>query len=125
MKKSELSFTDGFISDRAKNNNPQKAFDWDKAAAIIKDKFVSHPDLVAEAGLQGDWKYTGGTIFEDGKPVSDSYTYLCSNWAMPTLILSWDGEEQEEINCFSLESESRFTTDSKWDEQSLKILSGE
>ena len=35
------------------------AFDWDKAAKVIKEKFETNKDLVAEAGLEGDWKYTG------------------------------------------------------------------
>jgi hypothetical protein len=122
MKISELTFADGFTSGRGLNNNPHKTFDWDKAAQIIKDRFLQHKDLKAEAGLQKDWGCTGGEIFEDGKPTNGSYTYLCSNWAIPTLILSWDGIEQEELECYSLQSESRFNEHSKWDETSLKIL---
>lgn len=102
------------------NSNPQKAFDWDKAAEIIKDRLKTHPDLIAEAGLRGDWKYTGGEIFRDGKPTNEDYTYLSSNWAIPTLILSWDGYEQEEIDCSIIDS--RFGSGSKWDNKSLKIL---
>lgn len=120
MKRSELSFAEGFTSTRSRNDNPQKAFDWDKAAQIIKEKFKEHPDLVAEAGLQGDWEYTGGIIFKTGKPTNDSYTYLSSNWAIPTLILSYDGDEQNEIECYSINN--RFNADSKWDKDSLNIL---
>lgn len=123
MKKSELSFADGFLgveaNKAAKQGKPHMAFDWSKAAQIIKDAFSKHPDLTAEAGLQGDWDYTGGIIFEDGKPTNEHYTYLKSNWATPTLLLSWDGEEQEEIECFSTE---KYTADSKWDIESLSIL---
>lgn len=120
MKRSELGFIEGFFSQRSKNENPQKAFDWDKAANIIKDCFKKHPDLIAEAGLQGDWNYTGGEIFRDGKPTNEDYTFLSSNWAVPTLILNWDGCEQEEIECYK--EDSKFRSDSKWDDKSLKIL---
>lgn len=125
LKQSELSFADGFSGIQAaaasEKGNKMQAFDWDKAAQIIKEKLILHPDLVAEAGLQGDWEYTGGIIFETGKPVKEDYTYLASNWATPTLILSWDKEEQEEIPCF-IEQNDRFKNDSKWDVESLSIL---
>ncbi len=125
MKESNFTFSDGFLGVNAKKaaeeNKPVLTFDWDKAAKIIKTHFKEHKDLIAEAGLQEDWEYTGGIIFEDGKPTNDSYTYLSSNWAIPTLILSWDGLEQEEIECFTKLSK-RFNKDSKWDDESLKIL---
>ena len=126
MKRSDFTFLDGFSGIQAKiareNGDPQMKFDWDKAAEIIKERFSNHPDLIAEAGLQRDWNYTGSTIFKDGKPTNDEYTYLSSNWAKPTLILSYDGKEQEEIECFTTDEKSRFNEDSKWDEYSLKIL---
>jgi hypothetical protein len=112
----------GILAKLAKEKgNTQMAFDWDKAAEIIKEKLKLHPDLKAEAGLQGDWAYTGGTIFENGKPTNDEYTFLSSNWAKPTLILEWDGEEQEEIECLTDDNE-RFNSDTKWDDKSLAIL---
>lgn len=124
MKKSNLTFLDGFMGKEAKEAKEKGAkmmvFDWDKAAAIIKT-FAAHKDLICEAGLQGDWGYTGGIIFENGKPTNDSYTYLNSNWAKPTLILEWDGEEKEALDCFTIKK-TRFTSSSKWDEKSLKIL---
>lgn len=124
MKKSELSFAAGFlgITPSGVKRGKMMAFDWDKAAAIIKEAFAEHGDLVAEAGLQGDWEYTGGVIFDGGKPVTDSYTYLASDWAKPTLILSWGGEEQKEIVCSVSVEKSRFDSGSKWDKQSLAIL---
>ena len=126
MKKSKLTFAEGFLGEEASigrlMGNQQLVFDWDKAGLIINERFKQHKDLLAEAGLQEDWEYTGGEIFEDGKPVFDSYTYLSSNWAKPTLILSWDGEEREEMECFSQEDDVRFDKDSKWDAESLKIL---
>lgn len=124
MKQSNFSFADGFLGKEAikAKDNPQMAFDWDKAAKIIKDKLKFHPDLKAEAGLQGDWNYTGGVIFEDGKPTNEDYTYLSSNWAKPTLILEWDGSEQEEIECWIEQENGRFGSTSKWDEKSIEIL---
>ena len=125
MKTSNLTFAEGFLGIQAQEAKRQgksmMTFDWDKAAEIIKNRFKEHKDLVAEAGLEGDWDYTGGEIFNDGKPTNENYTFLSSNWATPTLILSWDGIEQEEIQCFTNESE-RFQSNSKWDNEALKIL---
>ena len=42
MKKSELTFMEGFTCNRA-TNDPHKVFDWDKAARIIKDFLVKFP----------------------------------------------------------------------------------
>ena len=125
MKESTLSFAEGFTAPNAilakERGEEQKAFDWDKAAEIIKKEYESHKDLVAEAGLEGDWEFTGGCIFKNGKPTNDDYTYLSSIWAIPTLILSWNGTEQKEISCYTNESE-RFNSCSKWDKKSLSIL---
>lgn len=121
MKKTEFSFADGFTSGMGLNDNPFKTFDWNKAAEIIKEKHKIHPDLIAEAGLQRDWDNTGGIIFENGKPTNENYTYLSSNWAIPTLILSSNGEEFEEIECY-VEGETKYHSGSEWDEESLAIL---
>lgn len=125
MKTSNLTFAEGFLGQEAKIGralgNSMMAFDWDKAAKIIKNNLKNHKDLIAEAGLQKDWEHTGGEIFNNGKPTTQDYTYLSSNWATPTLILSWDGIEQDELECFTDETE-RFNSGSKWDNQSLQIL---
>lgn len=125
MKRSELAFMDATTGMRAemasRNGAKIKALDWDSAAKFIKTAFKAHPDLRVEAGLQNDWEYTGGVIFEDGKPTNESYTYLASNWAIPTLILEWDGVEQEEIECY-IEENDRFSSGSEWDDISLNIL---
>ena len=125
MKKSNLTFAEGLLGTQAEDARKQGKrmmyFDWDKSAEIIKTRFKEHKDLLAEAGLQGDWDCTGGSIFSNGKPTNEPYTWLSSNWATPTLILSWDGLEQEEIECFVIENE-RFTSKSKWDNESLIIL---
>lgn len=125
MKESNLSFAEGFlgIQSKAAAGRPQKKFDWDKAALIIKEKFSVNPDLVAEAGLQGDWDYTGGEIFRRGKPTNEDYTYLSSNWATPTLVLHYTSDwDDDEIECYTEDTESRFDAESKWDEISLDIL---
>ena len=124
MKESNLSFADGFlgVQSKAAAGSPQKKFDWDKAALIIKEKLIQNPDLVAEAGLPGDWKYTGGVIFEEGKPTNDSYTYLSSNRATPILTIQDDKGNDDEIECYTDDVNSRFNEKSKWDEVSLGIL---
>ena len=125
MKQSNYTFAEGFLGEPAKKAKAQgaihKAFNWNQAAEIIKNEFKNHPDLKAEAGLQGDWNYTGGIIFKDGKPTNEEYTYLASNWAMPTLILSWDDHEQKELDCW-IEENDKFSSDTKWDDESLAIL---
>lgn len=124
MKESSLTFIDGFLGlnavAAAAQGKKGKAFDWNKAAKIIIENLSEHPDLKAEAGLQGDWDYTGGTIFENGNPTNTEHTYLMSNWAVPTLILSWEGNEQETIDCY--EEQGKFNEYSKWDKDSCKIL---
>lgn len=122
MKQSNLSFVEGFLGLQAKaaKNKPMMTFDWDKAAEKIKELLLKYPNLVAEAGLQGDWQYTGGIIFENGAPTNEYYTFLSSNWATPTLIITCDDFEKE-IDCF-IENSDRFSSSSKWDNQSLSIL---
>lgn len=125
MKTQEIAFWDSTTGLKAEQNRikgiSQKALDWDTVAKIIKEKYKEHPDLVVEAGLQTDWAYTGGVIFENGKPTNDNYTYLSSNWATPSIVLNYDGEDQEDIPCV-IEANERFDSDSKWDEISLGIL---
>lgn len=122
MKLTEMTFAEGFLGLYSNNDNPHRAFDWDKAAEIIKEQYKLYPDLIAEAGLQRDWRYTAGVIFENGKPTNESYTYLASNWATPTLILTVDGDEILEIECSIIQDGSRFNSKSSWDEQSLRVL---
>jgi hypothetical protein len=122
MKESKLTFVEGFLGkeakDARKNGNKMKTFDWDKAAQIIKEKLKIDNNLIAEAGLEGDWNYTGGVIFEKGQPNIDDYTFLSSNWAIPTLIIN----NEEEIPCYTEDENSRFNSRSKWDDISLNIL---
>ena len=125
MKKSNFTFEEGFDSSRVDkarlNGDKIMVFDWDKASEIIKKHYKDHKDLLVEAGLQTDWEYTGGVIFKSGEAITDSYTYLASLWATPTMILSWGGKYQKEIECYT-QKESRFDSGSTWDNESLAIL---
>jgi hypothetical protein len=97
---------------------PIRVFDWNQAAKLILEK----KPRIAEAGLSGDWEYTGGTIYEHGEIQKESYTYLASTWATPTLVLTWD-DETEEIPCWTHNDEWDHKT--KWPESALLILRGE
>ena len=93
----------------------------DKWLRLVKAINKDIPNLIAEAGLEGDWDYTGGIIYSNKKSTTDDYTYLASNWAIPTLILN----EEEEIPCFIIKENTRFNAHSKWDRISLNILNTE
>ena len=88
--------------------NKMKFFDWDKAAKLLAER----GDADAEAGLAGDWEYTGGPILTDGKPTpeDETYVYLCSNWATPMLRFS----NGEEVECYVMETEE---IADNWDER--------
>lgn len=89
-------------------------FDWDKAAQLIRDSKCSH----ASAGLRSDWEWTGGTIFEDGKPVKSDYTYLSSTWAVPEIEING-----EVMPCYRMKSEvPRWDANTKWPKSALDIL---
>jgi hypothetical protein len=92
---------------------PQMVFDWVKAAKLIKEK---NPQEV-EAGLKGDWEYTGGTIYENKRIVKDSYTYLSSNWAVPEIKI--DGVY---MDCFVMEDKTEWSSETKWPKEPLEIL---
>lgn len=103
-----------FIQGEANRGREQKVFDWDKAAELIRARKPNK----AGAGLSGDWEWTGGTIYLDGSPVKNSYTYLASTWATPELSL--DGEI---VPCFKMQSEvPEWNCDTKWPESAERIL---
>lgn len=104
-----------FARGEANRGQEMKVFDWDKAARLIKEANPTE----AGAGLSGDWEYTGGSIFEDGKPTEDGYTYLASTWATPELDM--DGEI---VDCYVMESETEWGCDTRWPESARKILEG-
>ena len=88
-------------------------FDWDKAARLIAER----KPQIAMAGLRGDWKNTGGMIYEDGKLITDKYTYLASPWAIPELDM--DGET---VACFRFASQTpRWHAHTKWPKSAVEI----
>lgn len=89
-------------------------FDWNKAARLIKER----KPFKASAGLRDDWEWTGGIIFENGKPVKDKSTYLSSTWAVPELCL--DGDV---IDCYKMAHEvPSWGADTRWPKSALDIL---
>lgn len=105
-----------FMMGEMNRGKEMMVFDWDKAARIIAERKPKQ----AEAWLRGDWEWTGGTIYEDGKPVFDDYTYLASTWATPELDI--DGEI---IDCYVMQSETEWDSGTKWPESALNILNDE
>lgn len=104
-----------FMMGEMNRGKEMMVFDWDKAARIIAER---KPKQVA-AGLCNDWEWTGGTIYEDGKPVFDDYTFLASTWATPALEIDY-----EIIDCYVMQSETEWDSSTKWPESALAILSG-
>jgi hypothetical protein len=105
-----------FARGQANKGKEPMVFDWAKAARLIKER---QPKL-AGAGLSGDWEWTGGPIYADGKPVpkTETYTYLASTWATPELEL--DGES---VDCFVMQSERPdWNSGTYWPEEALAIL---
>lgn len=98
------------------NNETFKVFDWHKAARLIREQ----SPIVAEAGLAEDWRWTGGTIWEAGKPVeiTTTYVYLASTWATPVLYL--DGVE---IPCWKRQCDTPdWHAKTFWPDSALQIL---
>ena len=108
----EMAFALGMLN----RGNEPRVFDWDKAARLIAERKPKY----ADAFLRSDREWTGGTIYEDGEPVFDSYTYLASTWAIP--VLEMDGEE---IPCWVMAHETDWDEVTKWPESALRILRGE
>lgn len=88
-------------------------FDWDKAARLIAQR----KPRIAMAGLRGDFCSTGGMIYEDGKLITDEYTYLASTWAVPELDM--DGET---VECYKMEAETpKWDAYTKWPKSAVEI----
>lgn len=103
-----------FIRGEANRGNRMRVFDWNKAAERISEV---RPGC-ASAGLQDDWEWTGGDIYTaDGIP-DNSYTYLCSTWAIPELDMDGDIEE-----CWVWKDESPgWDADSFWPGNTRSLL---
>lgn len=107
---------EAFARGLASRGNESMVFDWCKAARIIKER---KPELV-EAGLAGDWEWTGGRIYKDGAPVpgDQTYTFLASTWAEP--MLEVDGEF---MDCYLMKSQSPgWDSSTYWPQEALDIL---
>lgn len=107
-----------FALGQANRGKSSMVFDWDKAARIIRDRKPAE----ARAGLSGDWEYTGGDIYRDGKPVphEDTYVYLASTWATPQLEIDGDVE-----SCYKMEEDTPgWDSHTYWPESALAILGG-
>lgn len=103
-----------FALGEANRHKPLMIFDWIKAAKLIKE----NKPIKVEAGLSGDWEWTGGIIYEDGKIVKNSYTYLASTWATP--LIEIDGDT---IPCYVMETKDvKWNSDTKWPKEALDIL---
>ena len=108
-----------FAMGQANRGKESKVFDWDRAAEILRSKGVMN----AEAGLEGDMEYTGGSILREGKPTpaDDTYVFLSSTWATPILVF-----DRTELECWRMESETPgWNADTYWPESARKILSGD
>jgi hypothetical protein len=92
-----------------------KVFDWDKAAKIIKER----KPVIAEAGLESDYEWTLGPIYENGKRTPErGCTYLISTWATPMLIV--DGDE---MSCYKMQSEHpEWNDETWWPKSAVEIL---
>ena len=97
--------------------NKLKVFDWARAAEILRERGL--PD--AEAGLQNDMEWTGGSIMRDHKPVprEETYTFLASIWATPILVIN-----DEEISCWKYDDNSHNTAaaETYWPDYAVQAL---
>ena len=117
----ELGFAEGMMIGIAKRatgrvGNGVMVFDWDRAAQIIRDQKPSH----VEAGLSGDWDYTGGPIYANGAivPKNSTYTFLSSFWATPQIEI--DGNR---IDCFVMQGDDcQWGSYTYWPESARSIL---
>lgn len=103
-----------FANGRASRDRELMVFDWRKAAEIIRDRQPAY----AAAGLESDWEWTGGTIYENGAPASEGGTYLSSTWAVPELEI-----DDERFPCWRPQSEvPEWGSDTFWPDEALAIL---
>ena len=105
-----------FFKGEASRGNSMMVFDWHKAARIIKE----NKPCQAAAGLQSDWEWTGGPIFDSGEivPKDDTYTYLESTWAIPELEI--DGVIQD---CYIMSDDSPgWNAGTYWPDSARAIL---
>ncbi len=106
----------------ANRDKPTMVFDWHKAARLIRER---KPKDVG-AGLRSDWEYTGGSIYENGKPTpkDETYVYLASTWAVPEIAL--DGELEP---CYVMQADvpngEKWDSSTYWPQSALDILNAD
>lgn len=108
-----------FAMGEANRHKELMVFDWEKAARLILERNATE----ARAGLCGDWEYTGGLIYQDGKPVSadKAETYLASTWAEPEIEI--DGDV---VECWKMQHETPgWDSGTFWPEEAMKIIQNE
>lgn len=112
----EESFVGGILRGMQNKGRPSMVFDWNKAAQII----AKRKPAIVSAGLAGDWDFTGGDIFKDGKPIpkDETYVYLASTWATPSIEI--DGHRTP---CFVMADKTDgWDSGTYWPESALQIL---
>lgn len=104
-----------FAMGATSRGNKAKVFDWLKAVSIIKQNNARE----ASAGLIEDWGDTSGLIFSSGEvvPKNQTYTYLASTWATPTIIV--DGIE---FDCYCMEDECNWNSKTYWPQEAIDRL---
>jgi len=100
---------------QATKDSRSRVFDWVGAAKRV----VAEKPANVGAGLGLDWSFTGGTIYADGEPVLDEYTYLSSNWAIPEIDCDGDVEP-----CWVWQDTVEWDADTTWPPEALAILKG-
>ena len=110
-----MNTLEAFANGEAHRGCEAMVFDWNKAAKIIRER----KPIIAYASLKNDWEHTGGVIYASGRVIKGSYTFLKSTWATPLLII--DGEI---IDCFVMESETKWNENTKWPKSAIDILLG-
>lgn len=105
-----------FAKGAANKGKEKRVFDWISAAKKIKEK---NPQI-AQAGLQGDFEYTSGTIYEDEQPLRSKSCYLASTWATPILVM-----DDEVYECFLMEEQTEYNQNTMWPEEALAIIESE
>ena len=91
-----------------------RVFDWLKAVELIKE----HNAKDAIAGLSTDMFWTSGTILVDGKIITDSYTYLSSDWATPVIVI-----DDVEYDCWKYQHEvPDWDAGTKWPPEAVNLF---
>lgn len=107
-----------FIRGQASRGKELMVFDWEKAANLIKER---KPHNVS-AGLRGDWEWTGGEIYKNGKiiPKNQTYVFLASTWAVPEIDI--DGDI---LPCYKMQHEvPRWGSHTYFPKKAKDILTG-